>query len=137
MRTIVVIQLLSVVLLLSTGGCNTVYDARDAKGFGIPRVFDVPFDTVWDTVPEAISRLGLDVIDENQKQRYMLAVKGATLLSFGENVAVFVDEVHDKRTRVEVVSKRAMEINIFAPNWAEPILDELSEMLSRSKLQWQ
>lgn len=130
MRTIAAIQLLFVVLLLSTGGCTTVYDARDARGFGIPRVYDAPFDTVWDTVPKAVIRLGLEVLDENEHERYILAVRGMTLLSSGENVAVFVDAVDDERTRVEVVSKKVIEINIFAPNWAEPILDELSEMLS-------
>jgi uncharacterized lipoprotein len=133
MRTIAGIQLLFVVLLLSTGGCTTVYDARDAKGFGIPRVYDASFDTVWDAIPKAMSRWGLDVLDENEQERYILAVKGATLFSFGENVAVFVDKVDDKRTRVEVVSKKAMEINLLARNWEEPILEELSRMLGSNK----
>ena len=132
MRTIAGIQLLLVVLLLSTGGCTTVQDARDAKGFGIPRVYGASFDTVWDAIPKATSRWGLDVLDENEQERYILAVKGVTLFSFGENVAVFVDKVDDKETRVEVVSMPVV-FNLFARNWGEPILEELSRMLSANK----
>ena len=33
------------------------------------------------------------------------------------------------RTRVEIVSKKAMETNIFAPDWAQEILDKLGQKL--------
>jgi hypothetical protein len=128
MRTVAAIQLLLMALLLPAG-CTTLADARDAKGTGIPRIYDAPFGTVWEAVPSAVERCGPDVVEVNKQDGYVLAVKGATLLSFGENVAVFVNEVDDKRARVEVVSKKVVEINILARNWAEPILDELSQTL--------
>ena len=57
----------------------------------------------------------------------MLAQRGVTLMSYGENVAIFVESVNGvTKTRVEVVSKKSMATNIFAPNWSKEILDKLA-----------
>ena len=60
----------------------------------------------------------------------MLAQRGITAFSYGENVAIFVEPVGGQvRTRVEIVSKKAMQTNIFAPDWSVEILDKLGEKL--------
>jgi uncharacterized lipoprotein len=116
--------------MLWAGGCSTLADARNARGQGKYRIYDESFDTVWNTVPKAINELGLMVAGQNQEEGYIMAAKGVSLASYGENVAVFVEKVDDKRTKVEVVSKKAVATNIFAWNWEKPILDKLSEMLN-------
>lgn len=130
MKKYCMVSLLLLPILLSAGGCATLADARDSRGQGKFRVYDTSFDTVWDTVPKAINELGLRVTSKNRQEGCILAEKGITAFSYGENVAVFVEKVDDERTKVEVVSKKAMGTNIFAWNWEKPILDKLSEMLN-------
>ena len=48
-----------------------------------------------------------------------------TLGSYGENVAVFVRKKTDNETNVEVVSKKSMATNIFAPDWTEDVFKEI------------
>ena len=53
------------------------------------------------------------------------------VLSAGENVAVFVTKVDEEKTKVEAVSKKVKMTDILARNWEKPILDKLSEMLTK------
>jgi hypothetical protein len=75
--------------------------------------------------------MGLEIASKNREEGYVLAQKGITAFSYGENVAVFVEKIDDQSTKVEVVSKKAMATNIFAWNWEKPILDRLSEILTK------
>jgi hypothetical protein len=53
-----------------------------------------------------------------------------TVLSYGENVAIFIESAGGvTKTRVEVVSKKAMAANLLAPSWEKEILDKLDEKL--------
>jgi hypothetical protein len=49
--------------------------------------------------------------------------------SYGENIAIFFKTKNEEETEVEVVSKRAMETNIFAPDWSKDIHNELQMAL--------
>jgi hypothetical protein len=118
-------------LLLSAAGCSTLDDARTAKGSGRTREYNAPFDTVWDTAEQAVHDMGLQIPSQNKEEGYILAQKGITAFSYGENVAVFVEKVDDQHTKVEVVSKKAVATNIFAWNWEKPILDRISELLEK------
>ncbi len=131
MKTKSGIWLIFLVFLLSVAGCATLADARKAKGKGTSRVYDAPFETVWNAASETINELGLSLVGENKQERYILAEKKITALSYGEKVAVFVDEIDDERTKVEVVSKKAMATNVLAWNWEKPILNKLDEILQR------
>jgi uncharacterized lipoprotein len=97
------------------------------------RVFDAPFDAVWTAVPQALSSLGLPVAADNKPEGYIFAERGMTGFSWGEKVAVFVSKVSEKQTKVEVVSKRALATNIFAPDWAAEVLQRVEQMLSKPK----
>jgi len=120
------------VFLLSAAGCGaTLADARKDKGKGTSRVYEASFETVWNAVHNAISEVGLMVVGDNKQERYILAEKEITAFSSGEKVAVFVDEVDGMRTKVEVVSKKAMATNILAWNWEKPVLDKIEEILKR------
>lgn len=59
----------------------------------------------------------------------ILVQRGITALSYGENVAIFVDAQSANRTRVEIVSKKAMATTIFAPDRAPEVLDKLGQKL--------
>lgn len=112
-------------------GCTTLADARGARGTGLSRIYSADFETVWKAVPQAASAIGLSIAGENKQERYILAQRGMTLLSYGENVAIFVEPVSARQTKVEVVSKRALQTNIFAPDWAPELLEKLGQQLPR------
>ena len=118
--------------LLFTSGCSTLADSRAAKGTGISREYAAPIDTVWKTVPSVLAELSLPMVADNKQEGYILAQRGVTAFSYGENVAIFVETVNGvTRTRVEVVSKKTMATNVFAPDWSKEILDKLGEKLKQ------
>lgn len=120
----------TVAALISASGCSTLADARAAKGAGVSRIYEASVDTVWKTMPAVLSEVGLELVGENRTEGYILAQRGITAFSYGENVAIFVESVGGvTKTRVEAVSKKALATNIFAPSWEKEILDKLDEKL--------
>ena len=111
-------------------GCSTLADARSAKGSGLSREYSAPIDHVWKALPAVLAELSLPMVGDNRQEGYILAQRGITAFSYGENVAIFVESVNGvTRTRVEVVSKKSMATNVFAPDWSKEILDKLGEKL--------
>ena len=111
-------------------GCSTMADAKNAQGTGTAKEYSASFDTVWKTLPGVLTEISLPLASENKQDGYMLAQRGVTLLSTGENVAIFVKPIPGQaRTQVEVVSKKAIATDLFAPNWANRIHEKLAEKL--------
>lgn len=110
-------------------GCSTLADAKAARGTGESRVYSAKSDKVWSTMPAAVKAAGLDYVADNKAEGYALAQRGISAFSYGENVAIFIDGQLNDQTKVEIVSKKAMSTNIFAPDWAKPIFDKLTELL--------
>ena len=119
----------SVCMVLFSTGCSTMADAKAGKGTGTSQTFAAASDRVWQVLPSAVKSAGLDYVSGNKEDGYALAQRGLSLFSYGENVAIFIDKPTTESTKVEVVSKKAMATNIFAPDWARPILDKIAEML--------
>src|SRR3954470_24937941 len=93
----------AILTALLSAGCTTLADARQAKGTGTAKVFDAPVDAVWGVIPRAVKEVGLEFVGDNRAESYALAQRGVTPFSYGENVAIFVEEVvRNVRTRVEV-----------------------------------
>lgn len=125
------LALLAVSALLFLPGCASLGDAKQARGEGLARTFDAPFDSVWKAVPQALTSLGLQLAADNRQEGYVLAERGVSAFSWGEKVAVFVDRTGDKRTKVEVVSKRAVSANVFATEWGTEVLQRIDQILNR------
>jgi hypothetical protein len=120
----------TVAALVFATGCSTLADARAGKGSGVSRIYEAPTETVWKTMPTVLSEVGLQMVGDNKSEGYILAQRGITAFSYGENVAIFIESVGGiTKTRVEAVSKKAMATNIFAPSWEKDILDKLDEKL--------
>jgi len=126
----IALMLLAVLPLLLTG-CATLSDAQKARGSGPSRVYAASFEAIWSAMPAAIATAGLQNVEANKKEGYMLAQRGVTALSYGENVAIFMEPVGKKQTKVEVVTKRTWAPSVFAPDWAEPIFAELDKKFKR------
>ena len=115
---------------LSSPGCTTLGDVVAARGTGSTRVYDKPYDIVWAATVDTIKSSSLlGIVSENKTQGVILAQRGVSGASLGENVAVFIEAKGDNHTSVEVVSKRAMTLNIFVPDWERNILSELDKRL--------
>ena len=123
--------LVAALLALSfTTGCATLADATAARGQGMSRVYDQPYDVVWDAVNAAIKDTDLKVASANKDAGTILAQGAISAFSWGENVAVFVDRVDGKvSTRVEIVNKRALATNITAHSWDKTLFAKLDERL--------
>ena len=111
-------------------GCASLADAQAAKGSGTAKVYEKPYDIVWNAVLESVKASGLDLVAEIKDKGTILGQGKVGAFTWGENVAIFVEEAGGKvRTRVEVVNKRAMATNITARDWESRIFDELDKRL--------
>lgn len=111
-------------------GCATLADAQAAKGSGTSKVYDKPYDVVWNAVLESVKSSGLALVSENKEKGSILAQGAIGAFSWGENVAIFVEDMGGKiKTRVEVVNKRALATNITAADWERRIFEDLDKRL--------
>ena len=131
-RQAIMRALLLLLLLVAAAGCATMADAVKARGTGTSVAYLASFDDVWRALPTAIKDAGLDFVSANKEDRSVLAQRGISAFSYGENVAIFVDPLETAKSQVEVVTKKAMNTNIFAPNWAKPIFEQLDKKFSRA-----
>jgi hypothetical protein len=120
-------------LLFATliAGCTTLKDASDARGTGKSQVYEAEYDVVWDAVVAVITESKLDLVSKDKEDGKILAQKGMSAFSYGENVAVFVDAISESSSKVEVVSKRALQTNIVAKNWSNHILTGVEEKIKK------
>lgn len=116
-------------LIFLASGCTTMQDASHGKGEGTSETFNHPYHDVWDAVVEGVKATSLKLVSQNKLEGKILAQKGMTPFSYGENVAVFVTTIDSRSTEVEVVSKKAMYTNILAKNWSNDILRETRKAL--------
>jgi hypothetical protein len=119
-----------VALAVVLGGCTTLADARQGRGTGEKRVYASSYDATWNAVLCSIKGTGLDIVGDNRSEEYILAQRGVTFFSYGENVAVFVRRIAADQTEVEVVSKRSLQTNILAPNWSGEVLNGVQRCLT-------
>jgi hypothetical protein len=123
--------LVMMVFLAILQGCTTMADSIAAKGTGDSRVFDADVDSVWSAVLEVIDeRDSLKLVSEDRTAGRILVQKGMSAMSYGENIAIFIEPAGSgDKTRVEVVSKRALSTTVFAKDWEKYIVEKLDEKL--------
>ncbi|QIE42998.1 hypothetical protein G5B39_13180 (plasmid) [Rhodobacteraceae bacterium SC52] len=92
------------------------------------RVYAAPPAAVWAIAGEAVGAAGLDVVSVDQARGVVLAQHGPTLISYGEDVSVFI-RPEGNGTRIEVVSLRAEAANVLATNWTDPIFEAFDARL--------
>jgi hypothetical protein len=125
-KVVAVIALLAPIIF---SGCTTLADAKAAKGTGQYQIYDKEFNVVWQAAIDAVNGSGLDLVSNSKEKGSILAQRGRTAFSHGENVAIFVEPYGRLKTRVEIVSKRAVAYNLAAPNWEGKLLALLNEKL--------
>jgi len=111
--------------IITSSGCATLADSVAAKGTGPSKVYSASKELVWPVAVDAVKYSDLDLVSESKESGMILAQRGITAFSYGENVAIFVEAENEKSCRVEVVSKKAMATNVFAPDWSSTIFKRL------------
>lgn len=120
--------------LILTSGCSTLADARAARGEGTTRIYDRPYDQVWTAVISTVRASGLALITNDRSEGLVLAQGAVGAFSMGENVAIYVEDAGSKeKTRVEIINKRAMATNVFAPDWESRLIRALDTQLTSGK----
>jgi hypothetical protein len=127
MKRIITLFLLTCIVFIQ--GCSTLADARKAEGEGTKKTFPASFEKTWNASNTALVKLKLEIASENRDKGYILAQRGMTFLSYGENIAIFLKKQSETQTSVEIVSKKSMATNIFAPDWTEDIFREIGIIL--------
>ena len=122
---------LAIVLLVFSSGCSTLADAEAAKGSGKSKIYDQAYNDVWLAVVETVKASGLSMATEDKEKGTILAHGAVSPFSWGENVAVFVEDAGGKtRTRVEVMNKRVLATNITAKDWSKRLFAALDKRLN-------
>jgi len=125
LQILVSIPLFLIALLLA--GCTTMVDAAAARGTGTKVVYQASFDAVWAELPALVREVGLELVSTNIADRSILAHRGVNTMSYGENVAIFVEKLGPNRCSVEIVSKRVMQTNVFATDWTKTLFEVLDK----------
>ena len=116
---------------LLIAGCSTLADTKKSEGVGKRVTYSKSMDEVWPLAILSLNDVGLDVIEENKSQGYVLAKKGMSAFSYGENVAIFVKKIDNSNTSVEVVSKRVLATTVFAKDWTDEIFMKLNARIKK------
>ena len=111
--------------------CSTLSDVQRAEGQGKKISYQAPFNKTWDASLAALKNLRLNVESKDKNQGYILAEGPLTFTSYGEVVSIFLRKQTENTTTVEAVSKRKLETNIFAKEWADEIHLEIAKELKK------
>jgi hypothetical protein len=113
---------------MAVSGCSMLADTLSLNGTDSSKVYDKPYDVVWNALVETVRASGLRLVSENKEGGTMLAQGAISTYSLGEDVTIYVQDLGAKvKTRVEVVSKRAVTANVTAANWDTRILQALDK----------
>jgi len=113
-------------------GCSTVSDAQAERGNGDTTLYRAPFATVWNATVIVVEESSLDLLSANEQTGEILAQKGASAFSAGENVAIYVEPAttrDEPPTSVEIVSVRALAHQVLARDWGPALHEALRERL--------
>lgn len=128
-------MVLSLVMAMGLGACSTMSDLDGSQGGGVKRRYVATYDQTWDATIETLNKLELPIESQkkDEQEGRILAHRGMTAFSWGENVAIFVKPLKPDLTEVEVVSKKVVTVNVTAPDWTQDILSGIQNELSQSE----
>jgi hypothetical protein len=127
-----ILTLLASILAAMTLGCASVNTAtRDLDKNAVSKTFDKSYDVVWEAAQRALPDLRIRVVSADKTTHTITGSKGPSAFSWGERVALRVINEGQERTRVDVVSQRAITVNITGNDWTEEILQRIEKRLMR------
>jgi hypothetical protein len=108
------LAILGAFLMLSIiiGGCATMGDVARVKDEVTSKVYPVNADQAWDIAKTVFRWEGADAIEEHRKEGYMLTSSGMNMVSWGAVMGAWIDPVDQNNTKVTVVTKRRLSMNV-------------------------
>jgi len=112
-------RVMAIIILLSFAvffnGCATMNDVvrvKHAGTEGTTKVYPVNADQAWEISKAVFRWEGSDAIEEHRDERYMLTSSGMNFFSWGTVMGAWMEPVDTDNTKVTVVTKRRITINI-------------------------
>lgn len=102
-------------LMIGLSGCSTMQDVVQAKNSGAEgttETYPVSADQAWEIAKTVFRWEGADAIEEHRPENYMLTSSGMNLVSYGAVMGAWVEPVGPQSTKVTVVTKRRISVNI-------------------------
>ena len=109
------IVFLSIFIMLLSG-CSTMNDVVRVKengSEGTTKIYQVTEDQGWNIAKTVFRWEGADTIEEHRDKGYMLTSSGMDLVSVGAVMGAWVEPVDKESTKITVVTKRRLTINLF------------------------
>jgi hypothetical protein len=113
LKILAIIFLSSFAALLN--GCATMDDVvqvKEAGTEGTTKIYPVSADQAWEISKSVFRWEGADAIEEHRDEGYMLTSSGPNLVSWGAVMGAWIEPVDKENTKVTVVTKRRVTINI-------------------------
>jgi hypothetical protein len=114
LQRIIITGLLVAVAAISAG-CSTMQDVvrvKEAGTEGSTQNFPVNKDQAWEIAMTVFRWEGSDAIEEHKDKNYMLTSSGMNLVSYGAVMGAWVEPIDANNTKVTVVTKRRVSMNI-------------------------
>jgi hypothetical protein len=124
----------SALVLVMLAACASIDTLMASRGKGVKRTFRFGYDDVYVVALEAAGKRKLEIVDTTTSKGTLLLSNGASWSSLGERIAVFVVQLNDKTTSVEIVSRPVVPTVTFPPDWAELLLSDIEELLAVRRL---
>lgn len=107
-----ILAAVSLSMLISLSGCATMQDVVQDKSEGTTKNYPVSEAQAWEISKTVFRWEGSDAIEEHKDQHYMLTSSGLNLVSYGAVMGAWVDSLDANNTKVTVVTKRRVKLNI-------------------------
>ena len=127
MRNLYIVLFISILAAIS--GCSSLSEITKLEGEGKKNIYQKNIDVIWPIVILSINDLGIPIIETNKESGYVLAKRGVSVGSYGENIAIFVKKQNDSVTSVEIISKRRLATTVFATDWTDSFFMMLENRL--------
>lgn len=104
-----------IALALCVSACSTMQDVVKVKqsgAEGTTKNYAVTEAQAWEIAKTVFRWEGADAIEEHRDQHYMLTSSGVNLVSWGAVMGAWVEPVKDDDTKVTVVTKRRVTVNV-------------------------
>jgi len=112
LRKILMPMILMLLLVQGCASMNDVIQAKQDGSEGTTQVYDVTTEQAWDISKAVFRWEGCDAIEEHKADNYMLTSSGMNIVSAGTVMGAWVAPVDSGHTKVTVVTKRRLSVNI-------------------------
>lgn len=124
-------------VLLVLAGCGSpevVMDqVKNARGQGVTREFQGPYDKIFGLVLAVASTNKLELVEQDKAKGRILLASGMSSGSFGERIAVFVSRSGPRSTNVEIVSKPVSQRMAIHEDWPKLLFGEIEYGLASDR----